>query len=269
MSRYSHVTVAIAAAVVMAGVVAGPVQASWGPKSECEATAEPKNEHCYALAKREITKYGGVLASIDFVDTDYDTYPTVYVPEVAPGRKESFVTMEQWIAFPGAGDKGWIETGQIMGDFGGTAEQRVSIHPFYAEQVYFGTDYNGGKGTFNHEFSEETVPAGGPAFEKSEPYNHYVLFDSEVNGRWHIYWICCEVGYYGGGWPDYLTEQEAGSEAAAESKPTEYGRQEVAASDGGAWGPWSGDTWFANSAMCIEDNEESHAEGNIEFSTCN
>lgn len=65
------------------------------------------------------------------------------------------------------------------------------------------------------------------------------------------------MGYYGGGWPEFLTEQEAGAEAADEDKPAEYGRQEVAASNGGEWSPWSGDSWVHDPAMCIESNEES------------
>jgi hypothetical protein len=232
-----------------------PAAAAWGPNLECEGSVVPTNRHCYALAERNIQRYGGVLASIDFVDTDYNTYPSVEVPLT---NQESFITMEQWIAFPGQRAPGWIETGQEAGIFGFTPEERVVIHPFYAEQL---------KGVFKHEFSESVVPAGGPAFANPEPYNHYVLFDAEHNGRWHIYWGCCEVGYYGGGWPVYLTEQQAGMEAADAARPTEYGRQEVAASDGGQWTPWSGATWFRDAAMCLEANEESHADGNVEYSS--
>lgn len=244
-------------------------QAFWGPHHECAGETEVQKgegEHCYALAERNVASYGGVLASIDFVDTDYNTYPTVSIP--AGG----FVDNEEWISFPADHDEGWIETGQAMGlPYDNSSQQSVEIHPFFAEKIYFGSDYNHGKGTYHETLAEYTLPAGGPAFAKHNPieeaYNHYSIFDAEKNGDWHIYWGCCEVGSYGGGWPVYLTYQEAGIEAAAASRPYEYGRQEVADSDGGAWGPWSNDKWYAQAPVCIEANEESHAEGNIEWGT--
>jgi hypothetical protein len=250
----SRTSVLVIGFVAIILAFAGPATAAWGPNSECEGRISPTNKHCYAYVTRNIQKFGGVLASIDFVDTDYNTYPTVEVPKSA---EESFVTMEEWIQFPG-GPAGFIETGQEEGIYGTSGAERVVIHPFYAEEQ---------SKVFKHEFSELVVPAGGPAFEKAEPYNHYVLYDSEKNGRWHIYWGCCEVGYYGGGWPVYLTEQKAGLEAGDASRPKEYGRHEVAASDGGEWTPWSGSSWQHQPAICIEANEESHAEGNIEYST--
>jgi hypothetical protein len=230
-------------------------QANWGPSNECGVKAEPKNEHCYALSERNTAAYGGVLASIDFVDTDYNSYPIVSVP--AGG----FVTNEEWISFESQGVTGWIETGQAMGDpYDSSNQESVEVHPFYAEER--------SNGEYHEYLSPSTLPAGGPAFEKSEPYNHYVLFDSEKNGRWHIYWGCCEVGYYGGGWPVYLTEQEAGIEAATSSRPYEYGREEVADSDGGAWTPWEHDTWFnGDKGICLEANEEDHNEGDVEWGT--
>jgi hypothetical protein len=234
----------------------------WGPRSEC---GYGELEHCYAVSERNVASYGGVLASIDFVDTDYNTYPTVAV-------REGYVDNEEWISFPADGDEGWIETGQAMGyPYQGSEQASVEIHPFYAEKIYFGSDYNHGKGTYHEELSPEVLPAGGPAFEKPEPYNHYVLYDPERTGLWRIYWGCCEVGSYGGGWPAYLTYQEAGIEAATWSRPYEWGRQEVADSDGGAWTPWEHDTWWnEDKGICLEANEESHAEGNVEWGTnCN
>ncbi len=218
------------------------------------------------MSERNVAPWGGVLASIDFVDTDYNTYPTVSV-------REGFVNNEEWISFEADGDEGWIETGQSMGDpYQGSEQESVEIHPFYAEQIYFGSNYNKGKGTYYEELSPETLPAGGPAFTKSDPkeeaYNHYVLYDPEQNGRWHIYWGCCEVGYYGGGWPAFLTYQQAGIEVATWARPYEYGRQEVADSDGGAWTPWEHDTWSnEDKGICLEANEEDHNEGDVEWGT--
>jgi hypothetical protein len=161
---------------------------------------------------------------------------------------------------------GWIETGQVIGSspYDQSNQESVEIHPFYAEKKE--------AGEFKLYISPSTVPAGGPAFTKSNPteeaYNHYVLYDSEVNGRWHIYWGCCEVGYYGGGWPTFLDYQQAGIEVADESRPYEYGRQEAADSDGGSWTPWEHDTWSnEDKGICLEANEESHAEGNVEWGT--
>lgn len=211
-------------------------QASWGPGPKHCSRGE--GHHCYALDYRNITQFGGVLASIDFVDTlSADV-------EGESGR----VSNEQWISFPNTrGEDEWIETGQVAGNPYGCCEE----HPFYAEML---------NGTYHEHLSEGTVPLN--------TYNHYVLFDPEENGRWHIYWLCCEVGSYGGGWPAYLTEQEAGIEAGTETRPTESGRQEVAASDGGEWGAWGGAQLYREPpGICAAVNPESSAAGNIAWST--
>jgi hypothetical protein len=258
---------ALAALVLPAAAQA----AKWGPKSECGGTSSP-NTHCYALSERNVAPYGGVLASIDFVDTDYNTYPTVNIPE-STGGGENFVTNEEWIEFGTyKGKEGWIETGQIMGAYGGSPQYRVEIHPFYAEEIYYGSDWNNGNGTFHKTTAEYTLPAGGAAFTKANPsteaYNHYVLFDPEQESIWRIYWGCCEVASYGGGWPAFLQYQESGIEAADEYRPTEYGRDEVADSDGGTWTPWEHDTWYnGDKGICLEANEEDHNEGDVEWGT--
>jgi hypothetical protein len=106
-----------------------------------------------------------------------------------------------------------------------------------------------------------------PGTLPTESYNHYVLFDAEVNGRWHIYWGCCEVAYYGGGWPTYLMEQEAGIEAATPVQPYNWGRQMVAASNGGEWWPWTGASTYHDPGVCVATNVESSRAGNIMWST--
>jgi hypothetical protein len=123
-------------------------------------------------------------------------------------------------------------------------------HPFYAEQL---------NGKYKEYLSPGTVPANS--------YNHYVLFDASANGIWHIYWGCCEVGYYGGGWPVYLMEQEAGIEAATPEQPYNWGRQEVAASNGGEWTAWTGATTYHDPGICLATNVESSAAGNVMWST--
>jgi hypothetical protein len=207
--------------------------ASWGP-SHCSASV-----HCYATASREITRFGGVLASVDFVDT---TGVEIY--------SYCRATNEQWISFPGAGrnpNTEWIETGQSLG----CPYYDNAAHPFYAEKLH---------GLYKEHLAEGTFPLNS--------YNHFVLYDLNVNGLWRIYWQCCEVGSYGGGWPAYLTEQEAGIEVATETRPHTWGRQEVAASDGGAWTAWNGIEYERFPGICMQQNVETPtAEGNIMWGT--
>jgi hypothetical protein len=220
----------------MATLVAS-AQARWGN----EHCSEASGSHCYGLSGRNIESYGGVLASIDFVDTT----PVVYNGIQTPDAPRGFVDEEEWISWPKRPEE-WIETGQANGTPYGCCEE----HPFYAEQL---------KGVYHEYLSAGTEP--------TNSYNHYVLFDPEVNGRWHIYWGCCEVGYYGGGWPAYLMNQEAGIEAATPEQPYNWGRQQVAASDGGEWTPWSGAWTYHDPGVCVATNVESSAAGNIMWST--
>jgi hypothetical protein len=193
------------------------------------------NRHCYAKAQRNIARFGGVLASIDYVDT------------TSANANGGQVNEEEWITFEG--QPGWIETGQSSGIPYGPSE----MHPFYAQQ-------KNGASTYQESLCACTVPLNN--------YNHYVLFDSERNGRWHIYWGCCEVGYYGGGWHTYLTEQQAGIEVASEVRPYEWGRQMVADSNGGAWTAWNGIEYERSHGICMQQNVETPtAEGNIMWGT--
>jgi hypothetical protein len=212
-------------------------QARWG-KEHCSYEA-----HCYGLSGRNIESYGGVLASIDFVDTTPVIYEGIQTPNADWG--EGFVDEEQWISWPKKPGE-WIETGQSDGYPYGCCEE----HPFYAEDL---------KGKYKEYLSPSTEPLNS--------YNHYVLFDAAKNGVFHIYWGCCEVGYYGGGWPVYLMAQEAGLEGATPEQPYNWGRQEVAASNGGEWTPWSGAGTYHDPGVCTAPNVESSAAGNIMWST--
>lgn len=250
-------------ALILLGSVASlllpaSASASWGPHNECNLSSEP-NKHCYGLAARNVAPYGGVLASIMYADTDYNRYPEV---SIGTNSHEAFVDNEQWITFESQKVGGWIETGQTAGfPYDYQHQEAVELHPFYAEDTP--------QGRYSEYTSPQTVGAGGGAFEFAEPYNHYVLFDKEINGIWHVYWGCCEVHTYSG-WPKYLTYQEAGVEAAAGEMPKEWGRQEVWDSDGGEWTPWSpGESQYASPAICKEANEEDHSAGDIEWSTYN
>jgi hypothetical protein len=199
--------------------------------------------HCYGLDGRNIEKYGGVLASIDFVDTTPVVYEGIQTPNADYG--EGFVDEEQWISWPTKPGE-WIETGQSDG----YPYSCCSMHPFYAEEL---------RGGYHEYLSPGTVPAG--------EYNHYVLYDPSVNGLWRIYWGCCEVGSYGGGWPAYLMKQEGGIEAATPGQPYNWGKQQVAASDGGEWTPWSGASMLKTAGICVAPNSESPAAGNMMWST--
>jgi hypothetical protein len=212
--------------------------AGWGPTGACKAL--PNSAHCYGLADRNVEAYGGVLSSIDFVDTTPVVYNGIQTPYAEQGR----VDEEEWISWPAKPNE-WIETGQENGPFGCCSDVT-----FYAEKK---------SGVYKESEQHYGVAQGS--------YNHYVLYDAERNGRWHIYWGCCEVGYYGGGWPVYLMEQEAGIEAATEVQPYNWGRQEVAASDGGEWTSWSGATWYHDPGVCIATNVDSAAAGDIMWST--
>jgi hypothetical protein len=224
------------AAVTIGSVLAfapRPALASWGPSvPHCSAG---EGHHCYATSYRNIKKYGGVLASIDFVDTTS-----------ADVTSFAFVDEEEWIAWPETTSYGWIETGQADGSPYGCCEE----HPFWAQQTPGGV------------YSEYTSPGTVPL----NSYNHYVIYDAESNGTYHIYWGCCEVHSISGR-PKYLYEQEAGIEAATEARPYQWGRQEVAASDGGEWTPWSGDSWFRSPGICMTSNVDSSAAGNIMWGT--
>jgi hypothetical protein len=222
--------------LLLSTVNISPAQARWGGEHCSETT------HCYGLAFRNIERYGGVLASIDFVDTDPVVYDGIQTPNATDG---GFIDEEQWISWPSKPEE-WIETGQANGNPYGCCEE----HPF---------SVNMKGGSYKETLSAGTVP--------TNSYNHYVLYDAEHNGAWHVYWGCCEVNRYGGGWPVYLMNQEAGIEAADNAQPYNWGAQEVAASDGGEWTPWSGAEWYDGPGICMTYNHESSAEGNIQWST--
>jgi hypothetical protein len=224
------VTVSIAA-LALAVLCVSPAQASWPAGSGYEECKFAEGSHCYSLSEHQVE----ALASIVFIR---DLWANV--PEWETG---AFTTHEQWITFGSSSE--WVETGDISG-YGFSC---CSPHPFYAEQK---------EGVFKTELSPGVVP--------SSEYNHYVLYDAEHNGSWHVYWNCCEVGSEEG-WPVKFKKQEAGVEVDSATEPGSLERQLVAWSEGGEWFPWTGSEWYTSPGLCIHSNPESEAAGNIEAGT--
>lgn len=144
--------------------------------------------------------------------------------------------------------EGWRET---TGDC-------CTAYPFYATMTQ--------EGHYHQGF------APGPVASGSGEYNFTLIFDGELNGVYKVYWSSAtntanwfEVARFGGGRPVYLEYQEGGLEVASEDNPYHAGRDEVAASNGSTWYPWTGAFWEHNPGVCIGHNRESSAAGNIEW----
>lgn len=219
--------------------------AKWGPTNSCGIKSSPVNEHCYALATRSTHTLADIAADDNENAVVYDW------------ENGGFYDQEQWVSWPGAKypeDVGWVETGITEGDY----VNCCVAYPFYATVTQ--------KGVY-HEY--ETP---GPVASGSGEYNYTMIYDSERNGAYHVYWSAAtntanfyEVARYGGGRPENIEYEEAGLEVATEINPLHAGRHEVAVSNGGAWYPWSGAKWFHNRGVCIGHNRENTAEGNIEW----
>jgi hypothetical protein len=220
------------ATLASALVATASASAGWPAGGKYEECHKREGAHCYSLSEHNVK----ALASIAYIKDQS--------AKVSEWESGAFIDHEQWISF--GKENEWVETGDTSGEFFSCCNP----HPFFAEQQ---------KGTYKQELSPGIVPGG--------VYNHYIIYDSEHNGRWHIYWNCCEVGAYGGGWPEKLSRQEAGVEAYSEVEPGSDERQEVAWSEGGEWYPWTGATWYHSPGLCIKSNPESSAAGNIEGGT--
>jgi hypothetical protein len=218
-------------AVSLTLICATSAQAAWPTGSTYEECKFAEGSHCYSLSEHNVK----ALASIVFIKD--------LSANVSEWETGAFTTHEQWITFGNSSE--WVETGDISG-YGFSC---CSPHPFYAEQR---------EGVFKVELSPGVVPSG--------EYNHYVLYDAELDGRWHVYWNCCEVGSEEG-WPVRFSKQEAGVEADSETEPGSLERQLVAWSEGGEWFPWTGAEWYASPGLCVKTNPESEAAGNIQAGT--
>lgn len=226
-------------AALLALTFPGIAYGSWGPEG-CS-----RSRHCYALAIRSTH----TLASI--AEDDNET------ADVYDWEEGGFLDQEQWVSWPGAKypeDVGWVESGITEGGY----VNCCIAYPFAATM------------TQNEVYHE--LEASGPVESGSGKYNYTMIYDSEVNGVYHVYWSgetntpkWFEVARYGGGRPAYIEHEEAGLEAATNVNPYHAGRHQVAVSNGGEWYPWSGAYWEWESAICVAANRESKAEGNIEW----
>ncbi len=216
--------------------------ANWGPSNECGIKSEPVNEHCYAIAERSTHKLASIAA---------ENARSMEVHDWASG---AFVDMEEWISF--SGYNGWVETGQTAGN----GSDCCTLHPFYAEL--------GPHETYHEYVSPEGIQGG------YKVYNYFLLFDSLHNGGWNVEWGCnpwgkydlpwCRAGEYTG-WPEYFVEQESGVEDATTIEPNEWGKDEVAASEGGSWEAWTGAKWYKRGPLVLESNPENTAPGDIQW----
>jgi hypothetical protein len=184
---------------------------------------------------------GRCSGSIDFADDE-----AANVKDWNEGG--GFVTVEQWITF--SAQTGWIEMGQISGH----EIDCCTDHPFFAEETP--------TGVFHIRIAEGTPG--------TNVYAHYLIYDTEQNAIWRMYWgEWTEEEHYGGWSSVRFQEQEAGTEAASEWTPWDQGRDEVArwANGSSPWYPWSNSVYevIPAGAFCMHKNKGLSAEGNIEW----
>lgn len=234
-ARLSGCAAGLLLGLVLAGASA---LAAWGPTGECTL----HGAHCYAIAYRAAHVYGSIAAE----DNE--------VANVSDWANLAFIDNEQWASFPGTGVYGWVEAGITIGN----GKDCCTAYPFYAS-------------TSPQHVYKEYIGAG-PVASGSGQYNYDMIYDSEHNGAFHVYWSAAtntanffEVARYGGGFPVFITEQQAGLEDAQDNVPYHAGRQEVAIYNGGEWLPWTGALRYHDRGVCIGTNRELGAAGDIEW----
>lgn len=214
-------------------LAASVAQAHWGPHSECGISDSPL-EHCYALSGRSASDLGSIV----FADDE--------AANVKDWDEGGFITQEQWISF--SAQPGWIEMGQTEGN----SRDCCTDYPFFAEKTPTGQ---------YHERIVEATPG-------TNVYAHYLIYDTEQNAIWRMYWgEWTEEEHYGGWSSVRFQEQQSGTEVASEYSPWDSGRNEVARWWNGSspWYPWSNAWYEAESAFCMHKNQGLQAEGNIEW----
>jgi hypothetical protein len=233
IKRRLSILVVLAAALPL-GTCAPSAQATWGPNAECKIA---NAWHCYALSWRKANDLGSIL----FADTEsadvYDYY------------NGGLATEEQWISF--AHQHGFVEMGQVEG--WGPEYGCCTVHPFFAEETPSG------------EYHKRVAEGSG-----LNVYAHYLIYDTEQNAIWRMYWgEWTEEEHYGGWSETRFAEQEAGTEVGSEVRPIDNGRDEVARwySGSSPWYPWSGAEYavFPEGALCMHHNAQLPAEGNTEW----
>lgn len=211
-------------------------QAHWGPSAVCGPKSSPTNEHCYALSWRGANDLGSIIFADDESADVYDW------------NSGGFLTQEQWISF--SAQSGWIEMGQTEGDYIDCCTDR----PFFAEE------------TPAHVYHER-IAEGSPG---TNVYAHYLIYDTEQNTIWRMYWgEWTEEEHYGGWSSVRFQTQQGGSEAGTETRPIDNARDEVArwANGSSPWYPWNEAIYgvFEPGAFCMHQNQGLLAEGNIEW----
>jgi hypothetical protein len=223
----------------------------WGPGGTCYLGGN-ETHHCYAIEEWNMAGYpreygDGAVLYMDTMSMD--------VPGWASG---DFVDDEIWLVF-GAND--YLETGQEAG----SGRSCCTLYPFYAYTLH----------------GAQTVYTS-PAALPGDTYNHYEIWDPSHTGYWGIWW-----GGTGnntgslvwanphGEYPAWSKTLQGGMEAAANSQPYNWGKDEVASveppTDG--WTEWMSGYGVhslpsVSPHQCVARNPESGHWGNIEFSTC-
>lgn len=222
--------------LTMAAMVAfvSSAQATWGPRGECKIA---NSWHCYATSWRKANDLGSILQADEEAADVYD---------YASG---GLVTQEQWISF--AHQSGFIGMGQVEG--WGSEYGCCTVHPFFEEE------------TPTHVYHRRVAEGSG-----YNTYANYLIYDTEKNDIWRMYWGgWTEEEHYGGWAEERFDEQEAGTEAGTEVHPIDTGRDYVARWINGSspWYPWNGAEYgvFPEGAFSLHHNVQLPAEGNIEW----
>jgi hypothetical protein len=210
--------------------------ASWG-KSKTTGKACSQGNHCYAVAGWYMPATGGAVeGSIDEVNPT-----TMDVPGWDSG---DFVDQEGWTSFPSTGY--WVESGATAGEY----MSCCSIHPFWARENGAGYVQGVAEWTLSGEHAYQEWAIG--------------------SGTWNIYWDGKLIEGNLGGFSTYSEDVEAGTEIAANTKPSA-----AAEIDTAVW--WTEETehnWsyenekYADEGMCLGRDGRHPALGNITTGTC-
>jgi len=212
--------------------------ASWGKKSDNgEHCSQGNGHHCYALAIWEMSGGERVEGTLAYQNTE-----AMNVPGWASG---DFVDDEEWAAFLASGY--WIEAGQTAGEY----MNCCSLHPFFAWK---------NAGGYTQYVAPYTWPGG--------HYNLYQLSGQSHDGHWCAYFESTQEECIPG-FPPWSNDLEVGVEVAANTKPSNTGREDT----NGWWEStthnWLHERPYADGGLCTARNSYPWpALGNIAFSTC-
>jgi hypothetical protein len=215
--------------------------ASWGKsRTTGDACSQGENHHCYAVAGWYMPTTGGggeeVEGAID------DVLPTTMdVPGWASG---DFVDQEGWTSFPSTGY--WVESGATAGEY----MDCCSIHAFWARENGEGYLQAVDEWTWSGERSYREMATGG--------------------GKWNVYWDGSLIQGNLGGFSTYSKFVQAGTEIAANTKPSAAAEIDTAV----WWTEGTEHNWsyenekYADEGMCLGRDGRHPALGNITTGTC-